>query len=40
MELGIEDKKVIGHVGRFNPQKKHEFLIDVFNDSVPDRSQL
>ena len=32
MELGIEDKKVIGHVGRFNPQKNHEFLIDVFNE--------
>lgn len=32
MELGIEDKKVIGHVGRFNPQKNHEFLIDIFNE--------
>lgn len=31
-ELGIEYKKVIGHVGRFNPQKNHEFLIDVFNE--------
>ena len=29
-ELNIEDKFVIGHVGRFNPQKNHEFLIDVF----------
>ena len=31
-ELGIEFKKVIGHVGRFNPQKNHEFLVDVFNE--------
>lgn len=31
-DLAIEDKKVIGHVGRFNPQKNHEFLIDIFNE--------
>ena len=31
-KLDIEGKKVIGHVGRFNPQKNHEFLIDVFNE--------
>lgn len=29
-ELDIEDKFVIGHVGRFNEQKNHEFLIDIF----------
>lgn len=29
-ELEIEDKFVIGHVGRFCFQKNHEFLIDVF----------
>ena len=29
-ELGIEDKFVIGHVGRFCYQKNQEFLIDVF----------
>lgn len=29
-ELGIENKFVIGHVGRFMYQKNHEFLIDVF----------
>lgn len=29
-ELGIEDKLVIGHIGRFNVQKNHDFLIDVF----------
>ena len=31
-QLGIEDKKVIGHVGRFFPQKNHDFLIDIFNE--------
>ena len=30
-ELGIaEDTFVIGHVGRFVPQKNHEFLLDIF----------
>lgn len=29
-ELNIENKFVIGHIGRFNTQKNHEFLIDVF----------
>lgn len=29
-ELGVEDKFLIGHVGRFNLQKNHEFLIDIF----------
>jgi len=29
-KLGLEDKFVIGHVGRFEYQKNHEFLIDVF----------
>lgn len=31
-EFGIENKFVIGHVGRFSTQKNHEFLIDVFNE--------
>lgn len=31
-ELGIENKFVIGHVGRFMYQKNHEFLIDVFSE--------
>ncbi|MDR3294481.1 MAG: glycosyltransferase family 1 protein [Clostridiales Family XIII bacterium] len=30
LELGIEDKLVIGHVGRFMPQKNHTFLLDIF----------
>lgn len=29
-EFGIEDRVVIGHVGRFSAQKNHSFLIDVF----------
>ncbi|WP_121610103.1 glycosyltransferase family 1 protein [Mesobacillus foraminis] len=29
-ELNIENKFVIGHVGRFNPQKNHSFLLDIF----------
>lgn len=31
-ELHIEDKLVIGHVGRFTTQKNHTFLIDIFNE--------
>lgn len=30
--LGIEDKFVLGHVGRFNLQKNHEFLIETFSE--------
>lgn len=30
--LHIEDKFVVGHVGRFTYQKNHGFLIDVFNE--------
>lgn len=29
-KLGVEDKTVIGHVGRFFAQKNHPFLIDIF----------
>jgi glycosyltransferase involved in cell wall biosynthesis len=31
-ELNIDDKFVVGHIGRFNHQKNHEFLIDIFNE--------
>lgn len=31
-KLGLSDKFVIGHVGRFMKQKNHDFLIDVFNE--------
>lgn len=33
-ELNLEDKFVIGHIGRFELQKNHEFIIDVFNEVV------
>lgn len=29
-ELNVEDKLVLGHVGRFVTQKNHEFLIEIF----------
>lgn len=29
-ELCIEDKIVLGHIGRFDPQKNHSFLLDIF----------
>ncbi|MBM7604656.1 glycosyltransferase involved in cell wall biosynthesis [Metabacillus crassostreae] len=31
-ELGVEDRLVLGNVGRFNHQKNHSFLIDVFSE--------
>ena len=34
MELGIDNKIVIGHVGHFNKEKNHIFLIDIFNQIV------
>ena len=30
LEYHLQDKKVIGHVGRFMAQKNHTFLIDIF----------
>lgn len=34
-DLGLaDDSLVIGHVGRFMPQKNHAFLLDVFSDVV------
>ena len=33
-ELGITDKKVIGHVGRFDKVKNHSFLIDIFDEII------
>lgn len=29
-KLGLNDKLIVGHIGRFNAQKNHTFLIDVF----------
>ena len=31
-ELNISNKLVIGHVGRFDEQKNHKFIIEVFNN--------
>ena len=31
-QLGLTDKLVVGHIGRFNPQKNHSFIIDIFNE--------
>lgn len=31
-EFGIGNKTVIGHIGRFNYQKNHDFLIDIFKE--------
>lgn len=33
-ELGLENKLVIGHAGRFCEQKNHKFLIKIFRDIV------
>jgi glycosyltransferase involved in cell wall biosynthesis len=30
-ELGFKEELVIGHIGRFNKQKNHDFLIDIFH---------
>lgn len=31
-QLGIEDSFVVGHIGRFTPQKNHKFLLKLFAD--------
>lgn len=31
-ELGIDDKFVLGNIGRFNYEKNHNFLIDIFSE--------
>lgn len=36
-ELGVRDELVIGHIGRFNKQKNHEFLIEIFKSVVEKR---
>lgn len=33
-EFGLEDKFIIGHIGRFDPQKNHSFLIDIFAECL------
>ena len=36
-ELNIEDKFVVGHIGRFVEQKNHTFLVDVFYEVQKER---
>ena len=36
-ELGLKEKIVIGHVGRFNDQKNHLFLISIFNEVLKNK---
>lgn len=33
-EFGLEENIIIGHIGRFNPQKNHEFLVDIFEKCI------
>lgn len=33
-QYNLQDKTVIGHVGRFNPQKNHDFLIKIFTECL------
>lgn len=37
-ELALEDKFVIGHVGRLEHQKNHDFLIDIFAEIAKKKS--
>lgn len=41
-ELGLNDSFVIGHVGRFNIQKNHMFLLDIFYEylKLNDKAKL
>ena len=33
-DLMLEDKFIVGHIGNFNDQKNHKFLIDIFHELV------
>lgn len=37
-EFHIENQFVVGHIGRFNQQKNHQFLLDVFKEIKSQRS--
>ncbi len=39
-QLNLENKFVIGHIGRFMKQKNHEFLIDVFNELCKENDNI
>ena len=36
-ELGIQNKLVIGHVGRFTYAKNHQFLLDIFKEVMKEK---
>lgn len=36
-EFSIEEKYVIGHIGRFSTQKNHQFLIEIFSEIIKKR---
>ena len=40
IELGVENDIVIGHIGLFNDQKNHSFLLDVFEQLVLIKSNV
>ena len=39
-ELNIENKFVLGHVGRFSNQKNHKELVDIFNSVTQDNNDV
>lgn len=39
-QFNIENKIVIGHVGRFDPQKNHERLVDIFAECAKKNSDV
>lgn len=39
-ELQLEDFFVVGHIGRFHPQKNHAFIIDIFKELSEKNSKV
>jgi glycosyltransferase involved in cell wall biosynthesis len=39
-ELGVTNQLVLGHIGRFNKQKNHDYLIDIFHEVVKKKSDV
>lgn len=37
-EFGLENKFVVGHIGRFHEQKNHQYLLEVFKDILNNRN--
>ena len=38
-ELGIENNFVVGHIGRFELQKNHKYIIDIFNEVLKENKK-